>query len=151
MNQYQSLKQTGDLLASDNVDAVLRGTTLEVYRFLLKNNKPVGVRAVQRALNLSSPSLALYHLSKLEDVGLLSRQNGDYRVNKVVLEDMIKISRFLIPRFLFYALFTLVAFVMELTVFKPDVWTSGYFFATAITVACTIGFGFETVKKLKKK
>ncbi len=151
MNQYQSLRQTGDLLASDNVDSVLRGTTLEVYRFLLKNNKPVGVRAVQRALNLSSPSLALYHLSKLEDAGLLTRQNSDYRVNKVVLEDMVKINRFLIPRFLFYALFALAAFVMELTVFKPDAWTSGYFFATVITLGCTVGFCFETVKKLKKK
>ncbi len=138
-------------MPSDNVDSILRGTTLEVYRFLLKNNKPVGVRAVQRALNLSSPSLALYHLSKLEGVGLLTRQKSDYHVQKVVLEDMVRISRFLIPRFLFYALFTLAAFMMELTVFKPDVWTSGYFFATTVTLACTFGFCFETVKKLKKK
>ncbi len=48
----------GDRAVSNEAGTVLKGTTLEVYRFLLKSGKPVGVRGVQRALNLSSPSLA---------------------------------------------------------------------------------------------
>ena len=71
-------------LGSDKTDDVLRGTTLEVYHFILKSGKPIGVREVQRALNLSSPSLAVYHMSKLEEAGLLKRENGDYVINKVV-------------------------------------------------------------------
>ena len=57
-------------MASGEPEEALRGTTLDVYRFLLKRKEPVGAREVQRVLNLSSPSLATYHLSKLEDVGL---------------------------------------------------------------------------------
>jgi DNA-binding transcriptional ArsR family regulator len=131
--------------------AVLRGTTLEVYRFLLKNGKPVGVRGVQRALNMSSPSLAVYHLSKLEDAGLLIRANGDYVIARVVLEDVVKISRFLVPRYLFYALFALAALCLELTVFKPPFLTSGYFFATVVILVCTLAFCFETARKWRKE
>lgn len=137
-------------VVSGDVDTVLKGTTLEVYRFLLKKGKPVGVRAVQRALNMSSPSLAVYHLSKLEDAGLLTRQNGDYVVNRVVLEDVIKISRFLIPRYLFYALFALSALALELTVFKPSPLTSGYFFATIVILVCAAAFCFESVRTWRK-
>lgn len=53
---------------------VLRGLTLKVYRFILKNDKPVGIREVQRALNLSSPTLALYHMNKLEEAGLIKKE-----------------------------------------------------------------------------
>ena len=75
-------------MRNDKSDDVLKGTTAEVYRFILTVGKPVGVREVQRALNLSSPSLALYHLSKLEEVGLLKRENGNYVVDKVVLRQL---------------------------------------------------------------
>jgi hypothetical protein len=49
-------------------------------------------REVQRALNLSTPSLAAYHLAKLEDAGLIKKEKGTYVINKVVLEDYIKIT-----------------------------------------------------------
>jgi len=88
-------------LVGDESKEVLRGTTLEVYRFLLKSSKPVGVRELQRALDLSSSSVATYHLSKLEDAGLLKRQDGGFAVDKFLLENSIKISRFLIPRYFF--------------------------------------------------
>jgi len=61
---------------------LLKGTTLKVYLFMVKHGKPVGVREVQRALNLSIPSLAAYHLSKLEESNLLKRERGDFIVNK---------------------------------------------------------------------
>ena len=87
-------------MTSDNMDDVLRGTTLKVYRFLLKRGEPVGIREVQRTLKLSSPSLAAYHLSKLEEAGLIKRKKGNYSVDKVFLESTIRIRRFLIPRYL---------------------------------------------------
>ncbi len=72
-------------MVSDETHDNLKGTTLEVYRFLLKSNKPVGARELQRALNLSSPSLAAYHLSKLEETGLAKNENGEFVVSKNLL------------------------------------------------------------------
>jgi DNA-binding transcriptional ArsR family regulator len=137
-------------LVSGEAEDVLRGTTLEVYRFLLKRNEPVGAREVQRALKLSSPSLATYHLSKLEETGLLRKENGKFRVNKVLLEDSIRIKRFLIPRFLFYSVFAVLALVFELTLLRPTVITGQYFFFIAVTLACALAFCFETAKTWAK-
>jgi DNA-binding transcriptional ArsR family regulator len=131
-------------------EEVLRGTTMEVYRFLLKSRKPVGAREVQRALNLSSPSLATYHLSKLEETGLLKKESDGFIVNKVILEDSIRIKRFLIPRFLFYSFFAILALAFELTLFRPSVITGQYFFFVAVTFVCALIFCFETSRKWAK-
>lgn len=137
-------------VASGETDEVLRGTTLEVYRFLLKRNEPVGAREVQRALNLSSPSLATYHLSKLEEIGLLRKESDGFIVNKIVLEDSIRIKRFLIPRFLFYSVFAVLALVFELTLFRPTVLTGQYFFFVTVTFVFALIFCFETAKTWAK-
>ena len=137
-------------MASEEPENVLRGTTLEVYRLLLKSSKPLGVREIQRTLNLSSPSLAVYHLSKLEEAGLLKRENGDYTINRVLLEDTVRIRRFLIPRYLFYLVFAISALTIELTLLRPPVLTRAYFFSTIVTSACALAFAYETAKTWKK-
>ena len=105
-------------VSEDESEKALKGKALDVYRFMLKKNKPVGAREVQRALGLSSPSVAVHHLSRLEDVGILRHEAGGYVVNKVVLEQSVKLSRFLVPRFLFYAIFAVSALILELTFFS---------------------------------
>ena len=125
---------------------VLRGTTLEVYRFLLKSSKPVGIREVQRALNLSSSSVATYHLSKLEDAGLLKRQEGGFSVNKFLLENSIKIRRFLIPRYFFYAIFAIAVLLIELTIMKPPFLYREYVFSLVTTGILAFFFCYETAK-----
>jgi len=125
---------------------VLKGTTLKVYLFMVKQNRPVGVREVQRTLNLSSPSLAAYHLSKLEDVDLLRREGGDYIVNKVILENMIKIRRMLIPRYFFYFLFAVSALITELTFLRPPSLTRWYLFSILVNLVLTIAFCYEAAK-----
>jgi DNA-binding transcriptional ArsR family regulator len=136
--------------AIDQPEDALKGTSLEVYRFLLRNGRSTGVREVQRALNLSTPSLAAYHLAKLEEAGLLKKENGNYTINKVVLEDCIKVSRFLIPRYLCYAIFAVLLLVIELTIFRPPVITSFYFLATSGTFVCMLAFCYETAKVWSK-
>lgn len=42
--------------------AILSGTTLRVYRFLYREGKPMNIHDVQRGLNLSSASVAQYHI-----------------------------------------------------------------------------------------
>lgn len=129
---------------------MLRGTTLEVYQFMVKNNKPVGAREVQRALNLSSPSVAVYHLTKLEDAGLLKRQDGGFTVNRFFLENSIKISRFLIPRYFFYSVFAFAALLLELTVLKPDLLYREYVFSIVVTVILGFFFCYEAFKTWRR-
>ncbi len=133
-------------LPEDDSKEVLRGTTLEVYRFLLKSNKPVGTRELQRALNLSSPSVATYHLSKLEDAGLLKREGGGFSVSKYLLENSVKVNRFLIPRFLFYAIFAVAALAVELTLMKPVLLTREYVFSALAIGILAVFCTYETVK-----
>ena len=137
-------------MSADESKDVLRGTTLEVYRFLLKSNKPVGIRELQRALNLSSPSVATYHLSKLEDAGLLKRQDGGYTVDRFILENSIKINRFLIPRYLFYTIFAFAVLFFELTLLRPTVLTRQYLFFLIATAIFTAAFCYETIKTYQR-
>jgi hypothetical protein len=94
--------------AHGRIDAELRGNTLRVYVFALRKRK-VGVREVQRALRMSNPSLAQYHLNKLKDLGLVSGDGGEYsivdEVEVDVMRNFLRVGTFIVPRFVFYAVF----------------------------------------------
>jgi DNA-binding transcriptional ArsR family regulator len=140
-------------MSSDQADQskdVLKGTTLEVYRFLLKSSKPVGTRELQRALSLSSSSVATYHLTKLEDAGLLKREAGGFSVSKYLLENSIKVSKFLVPRYFFYAVFAVAVLVIELTVLRPMALYQEYVFSLAATTVMVVFLCYETVKTWKR-
>jgi DNA-binding transcriptional ArsR family regulator len=100
----------------------LRGNTLRAYWALLgAENGVMGVRELQRKLGFSSPALASYHLRKLEDLGLVIEERGDYKVLREIkvgiLEQFIKLGTFMLPRYVFYAtLFTtlLIFFISQL-------------------------------------
>ena len=85
------------------------GTTLNVYSYIVKKGKPVGPREVMRGANLSSPSVAYWHLQKLENSGLLLKNEaGEYIITeKANISGHIWIGRNLVPRLLFYSLFFL--------------------------------------------
>ena len=133
-------------MTDKNSKDTLRGTTLDVYQLLLKSNKPYRIREIQRELNLSSPSQAQYHLNKLEEAGLLKRKMGNYVINKVLLENCVKISRFLIPRYLFYSVFALAVLFIELIFLRPTVLNREYLFFTVTTSVFVAIFLYETVK-----
>jgi len=133
------------LTAGESTD-ILRGSSLDVYCLLLKTSKPLGIREIQRALNLSSPSVAQYHLSKLEHAGFLKREGGNYVINRVVLDNRIKISHFLIPRYLFYSIFAVMIFLIGLIFLRPTVINREYFFFMATTLIFVLIFCYETAK-----
>jgi hypothetical protein len=133
-------------LGEKDSNDVLKGTALEIYRFMVRSQKPLGIRELQRALSLSSPSVAQYHLSRLERVGFVKKENGNYTVDRVVLEDCIKISRFLIPKYLFYSVFAAVVLIIEVTFLLPIDPTRGYFFSTFATAIFLVIFCYETAK-----
>ena len=137
-------------MVDDDSKEVLRGKTLDVYRFLLKSDKPVGTRELQRALNLSSSSVAVYHLTKLEEAGLLKRELGGFTVKKFVLENSIKINRFLIPRYFFYAIFAIAVLIVELTVLKPVLFYREYVFSLIATGILAFFLCYETVKTWRR-
>jgi len=92
----------------------LEGTALKVYAYLLRNG-PAGPREVARALNLSSPSLAYYHLRRLEESGLVSKlPDGRYRVaGPASIKGYVVIGKWLVPRLLAYSAFFAGFLAME--------------------------------------
>jgi hypothetical protein len=129
---------------------ILKGNALDIYRLLLTSSKPLGIREIQRTLNFSSPSVAQYHLTKLEEAGLLKRENSNYIVDKFVSANFIKIKHLLIPRYLFYCVFAATVLALEFLWLGHAVSASEYFFSTTATVVFLLIFCFETVKIWRK-
>jgi DNA-binding transcriptional ArsR family regulator len=96
----------------------LEGNTLNVYAYVVHVGKTVGTRDVTRGANLSSPSVAHRHLQKLEDLGLLERnQYGNYILKeKTGVTGYIWVGKTLIPRLLFYSFFFMGALAAEITI-----------------------------------
>ena len=91
-------------------ESEIHGTTLRVYWFLFKSAGTVGVRETQRALGMSSPSIALYHLEKLRELGVAEKDaSGEYSLRERVqigsLKSFLKVGHLILPRYLFYAVF----------------------------------------------
>lgn len=134
-----------------DLDEVLKGQTLVVYRYLLDKGKPLSVRQVQTGARLRSPSLAFYHLSKLQEAGLIELQKEGYVVKKVYLKHYIKLSRLLVPRFFFYFVFFASAFCIELFILRPEQITQSYLFSLLVLFFGAALFLYETVRILLRE
>ena len=138
-------------MSQNDAEDVLRGLTLKVYKFVLKNRNPTGIREVQRSLKLSSPTLAVYHLSKLEEAGLLKKSLKGYEVNRIFLKNLIRLKRMLIPKYFFYCVFFITALIAQLAIFRPTVLSREYIFAVGITCAAVLSYLYETIVTLLRK
>lgn len=62
---------------------------------------------------MSSPSIALYHLEKLRELGVVDKDSGDYFLKQQVqvgtLKAFLKVGHLILPRYLFYAIFLTTA------------------------------------------
>ncbi len=147
LNCYYFLLSNGGIkLTEEETAEILKGTSFDIYRLLLTNSKPLGVREIQRKLHLSSPSIVQYHLAKLEQASILKREMGNYVVNKLLLENCVKISTFLIPRYLFYSIFAGMILLVEVFLLKPAILTGQYYFATIAILIFLVIFCYETIK-----
>lgn len=95
-------------LDEEKIASLLKENALRVYWLVLSSKDGVArVREVQRALKFSSPTLASYHLKKLEELGLVRNERGDYHLIKEVkvgiLKQFIKFGAFMLPRYALYA------------------------------------------------
>lgn len=138
------------------LESELKGKTLLVYWYLLQQpTHMVGVREVQRALGFSSPSIAVHHLEKLQDLGLVHKKGtGEYvlkeEIKVGILRFFTRIGRFLIPRYLFYSLLfsTMLAtylFVCIVTQIAPN------FYALMFGAIASVAFWSETIRLWRAK
>ncbi len=133
----------------------LEGTALRVYVLLLRKG-PAGPREVTKALGLSSPSLAYYHLKHMEELGLVRKlSDGRYEVSKLTsVKGHFFFGKWLVPRFLTYSAFFIGLLAIELLTaimrlrIKEDI-TSDLIALIIITALAAILFLIEGVKALK--
>lgn len=105
-------------------DEEIEGTTLRVYVILVKQDKPLGPREVMRLGNLSSPSVAYRQLQKLEDLGLVEKdQFGEYTIKqRQSVKGHFWIGRKLFPRLFFYSFFFLGVLSVETVIAVARLW-----------------------------
>lgn len=96
----------------------LEGITLSVYLYVVKKGAPVGPRDAMKGASLSSPSVAYRHLEKLEDLGLLQKNEyGEYIVKrKAHVGGYIWLGKRMIPTMLAISMVFLGILVFELIV-----------------------------------
>ncbi|MCW4055844.1 MAG: hypothetical protein NWE82_03565 [Candidatus Bathyarchaeota archaeon] len=138
----------------EKIESELTGNTLRVYWFLLRaSNGVVGARATQRALNFSSPALAVYHLDKLVELGLLEKTDGEYRLVKTVsvgvLKQFVRLGAFMLPRHFLYATMFTTLLIFYLTQFRRTDFYS--LFALALGLLATGIMWYEALKAWKQR
>ncbi|MCJ7770630.1 transcriptional regulator, partial [Candidatus Bathyarchaeota archaeon] len=101
----------------------------------------------------SSPALASYHLRKLEELGLVIEDKGDYRLVKEVkvgiLSQFIRLGTFMLPRYVFYATFFSTLLVYYLSQLRELQFYS--IFGLLFGVLGTAVFWFETLRIWRQK
>jgi hypothetical protein len=141
-------------LDDEKIGSEMKGNTLRVYWALLNSKDGVmGVRQLQRQLGFSSPTLAAYHLNKLENLELVVKERGDYRlvreVKVGVLKQFIKLGTFLLPRYIFYATFFTMLLIFLLTQLKEISFYS--VFALTLGILSTVILWYETIRVWMQK
>jgi len=138
------------------LESELKGKTLLVYWYMLQQpTHTVGVRQVQRALSFSSPSIAVHHLGKLQDLGLVEKKGtGDYvleeEVKVGILRFFMHMGRFLVPRYLFYSVLfsTMLLGYVALCAYGQ---LAPSFYALAFGVVALFIFWVETLRLWRAK
>lgn len=117
MNALRRTSEDEQNITDVETEALLTGTTLEVYKYLMTHRRALGTREVQRALDLSSPGVASFHLEKLQRNGLITKNEseGSFAINRIYLKHFILLRRHLIPRYFFYAALSTVLAVGWIT------------------------------------
>jgi DNA-binding transcriptional ArsR family regulator len=130
----------------------IRGNTLKAYLFLLKHG-PSELREVQRGLDLSSASLASYHLGKLMEANYVNQdEQGRYFAVKdastKVLEGYSKVGSAVVPQLFFFSLlFTILASFFSIEAFYGVRFT---LYLIIVCIAMVAVFWYETVRLWRK-
>ena len=127
----------------------LKGNTLRVYWYLLQSSKnSAGPREIQRKLGFSSPALAVYHLDKLMELGLVEKKTGEYQVKEIVdvgvLKQFMKLGSIIVPRHVTYATMISVLFLFFISQVREINFYS--IFALIFGLLSLAIFWYETIR-----
>lgn len=140
-------------LNRDEIVNNLTGRTLMIY-FVLLNKKSIGVRELQRHLDLSSPSVAKYHLEKLVNLNLVENRNGIYYLDRKadlpLLTSWVLIGRRLIPKVIFAAIFFTFLFIGYL-IFIYSNWNKDSLFVILFGVIIMVYIWLDVILQFKHK
>lgn len=131
----------------------ISGTTWNVYLYILTSEKAQGVREVWRALNLSTPSLAQYHINKLLEMKLVeATPDGKYQANEMehmdVLRGFIRLRGRLVPRLVFYSAL-LSGILLIYLLLWPFRWDFRDLVVLAVSILSISAFLFEAYNQYK--
>ena len=140
-------------LNRDKLVSNLTGRTLMIY-FVLLNKKSIGVRELQRHLDLSSPSVAKYHLEKLVNLHLIENRNGIYHLDKKanlpLLTSWVLMGKFLLPKVLFAAVLFTSLFIGYL-LFVYSYWNKDSMFFILFGLILMVYIWFEVITQFRRK
>lgn len=113
----------------------------------------MGPRDVQHKLGFSSPNLAVYHLDKLVELGIVEKNNGEYHITQIVdvgiLKQFTKIRGFIFPRQLIYSTMWTTLFLFFLYEFREINFYS--FFAFLFGIIGAVILWFETISTWRNR
>jgi hypothetical protein len=140
------------------VNDELDGKTLNVYAYIVRAVEPVGAREVTRGVDLSSTSVAHYHLQKLENLDLIEKDGyGRYTLKKKAsIGGHVWVGRNLVPRLMFYSFFFIGAFATEVSILLLSLVVErlvievSFLFFTGITLVAMLLFVIEGLVLYRK-
>ena len=130
----------------------IRGNTLKIYIYLLRHGHSE-LRAIQRGVGLSSPSLASYHLGKLLEAGFVKQDEyGRYfalkEASEKVLEGYSRIGSAIVPQLFYFALlFTIIVPFFSIMALQEP---TSVPYLVAICAAMVIVLWYETLRVWRK-
>jgi hypothetical protein len=149
--------------ADSEIESKLTGTTRRVYGCLLESpDGQSGVREIARKLNIKHPSIVLYHLQKLEELGLVYHTNTGayYLVKEVkvgVMRLFFRLHGVLFPRLFLYSVLLSTMVIIYVCVYTQPMlslgpgWILGYATSLLISfIACGV-LWFETIMIWREK
>jgi hypothetical protein len=140
----------------------LEGSTLRVYAFVANASKPVGTHEIMRGAHLGSSGLAYKHLLRLENLGLLAKNEyGNYILKrKIAVKGYHWVGNRLLPRMMLYGFLFVGILIFEIVVLAIHFTVENYEFKVfflllgTVTTVAALAFiieGFRVLRKLKQK
>ena len=126
----------------------ITGNSLRVYLYLVTHG-PSELREVQRGLDLSTPSLASYHLGRLVEAGYVTQdREGSYvavrEASMDILQEYSKVGTALVPKLTFFSfLFTILIIFFSYQALYSNGFTI-YLVATSFTMVALLWY--ETLR-----
>ena len=117
---------------------------------MVKVGRPVTIHEVRKNLKLSSPGLAAYHLDRLRDLRLVEKTlQGEYclleEVRVGILRSFVRLYGFMIPRYIFYAVFFTALLIIFLVFFMRPLSLQSWFAILTCLISALI-FWYETIR-----